>query len=234
MRFYAGAYWDVGARAVNEDSVLLQIVRSKRKNVALGLISDGIGGLSEGHIASGYVAEVVNERFYNEIVPLVNRSRGMKYLKRCFLRTFYEIADDLKRYGTDRDLRLGSTVLLILMIGRRYMLFNLGDCRAYLIRGGTLSAMNTIHSQKKGSVSRCIGSFPFMSPDITCGKIRRKSGILLASDGFYSLMDKDASLISPEKLQGDEAIEKMLMETGALIRKRGQKDNASAIYICCI
>ncbi len=73
-----------------------------------------------------------------------------------------------------------------------------------------------------------------MEPDVFGGRISRKTGFLLASDGFYSMMDKDPYLFDPVKLNTDELIEKRLFEIGSLVRKRGQKDNASAIFISCI
>ncbi len=234
MKISAGAYWDAGARSLNEDSLLLQIVHSKKRTIVLGLIADGIGGLDEGHIASGYVSEVINDRFYREIIPLVDAGRGSRLIKRSILRAFYDIAGDLRAYGDNKGIRLGSTATLLLITGRRYLVFHLGDCMAYECPGDRLRSINTIHSNSPGSVSRCVGSFPYMEPDVFGGRISRKTGFLLASDGFYSMMDKDPYLFDPVKLNTDELIEKRLFEIGSLVRKRGQKDNASAIFISCI
>ena len=230
MKISAGAYWDAGARSLNEDSVLLQIVHSKKRTIIMALIADGIGGLDEGHTASGYVCEVFNERLYNE---MDSWGRGYRVIKRSVLRALYDIAEDLRTYADNKGIRLGSTATLLLITGRRYLLFHLGDCMAYECTGDRLKSINSVHSNSPGSVSRCVGSFPYMDPDVYSGWIKRKTGFLLASDGFYSMMDKDPYLFDPAKLSTDELIEKRLFEIGSLIRKRGQKDNASAIYISC-
>ncbi len=234
MKINAGAYWDVGTRSLNEDSVLLQIVHSRKRDTVLALVADGIGGLSEGHVASGYVCEVMNERFYREIVPLSDAGKSFGLLKRSLLRALYDIARELRAYADDRQLRLGSTAAILLITGRRYMCVNLGDCRVYECLGDRIKSINEIHSLSPGSVSRCVGSFPYMEPDVYCGHIRGRTGFLLASDGYYSLMDKDPYLFDPSKLRSDEIIEKRLYEIGSLIRKRGQQDNASAIYLSCV
>lgn len=234
MKISAGAYWDTGARSLNEDSVLLQIVHSKKHTTVLGLIADGIGGLSEGHIASGYVSEVINDRFYSDIIPLVDSGHGSKLIKRSVLRAFYDIAGDLRAYADNKGIKLGSTATLLIISGRRYLVFHLGDCMAYECTGDSFKSINSVHSNAPGSISRCVGSFPYMEPDVYSGRIRKKTGFLLASDGFYSMMDKDPYLFDPGKLDTDELIEKRLFEVGALIRKRGQKDNASAIFISCV
>ena len=231
MYFSAGAYWDVGTRNINEDSVLLQIVDLKRKSLAIAAVADGIVGLGEGHVASGYLLERLNEAFYSDIIPLAERNKVPVYLKRSMLRTFYLITDSLRRYGDSKNIKLGTTLTCMLFYGKRYLLYHIGDSRAYRIRNGNFISLSTDHIKEKGELSRCLGSFPYMEMEFVSGKIRNNTGFLICSDGFYSLMDKGSYLLDPTYMQSDQEIERNLMKMGKIIRNRGQKDNASAVYI---
>ena len=144
------------------------------------------------------------------------------------------ICEDLSEYAAAKGIRLGATVSALLIFGNRFMITHLGDCRIYECRQDAMKVINTMHSAGVGAVSKCVGSFPYMQPQIILGKVCKKTGFLIASDGFYSLMDEDASLFDPARLKNDAAVEKMLLGMGALVRKRGQKDNASAVYVGCM
>ena len=51
----SGVYWDRGRRCVNQDSLTLQQALTRRGRMVLAAVSDGIGGLSEGENASGFI-----------------------------------------------------------------------------------------------------------------------------------------------------------------------------------
>ena len=61
LKLMSGIYWDRGRRAVNQDSLTLQQAITNRGRVMLAAVSDGIGGLSEGENASGFITEKLTE-----------------------------------------------------------------------------------------------------------------------------------------------------------------------------
>ena len=57
MDIMSGFYWDTGSKEHNQDSVLLEQVNTGKGRILLAAVSDGIGGLPEGEVASGFLME---------------------------------------------------------------------------------------------------------------------------------------------------------------------------------
>lgn len=55
MKYLSGFYWERGRSKANQDSIVLQQVVTDYGRILLAAVSDGIGGLSEGENASGYI-----------------------------------------------------------------------------------------------------------------------------------------------------------------------------------
>ena len=77
---------------------------------------------------------------------------------------------------------------------------------------------------------KCIGSFPFQKPDIRRGRVRKKQGFLLCTDGFYNKQCW-GEMFEPASIVEEGQIERRLQENAAYVKKQGEKDNLSAIYI---
>lgn len=236
MKIISGVYWDQGLGAVNQDSAALQQVMTTKGRVMMAVVSDGIGGLKEGETASGYITERLIENFYHQMVPLAGRGKGRKAFKKSLLRCLYDTNENLKRYGSGKNILLGSTVALLFIWGRRYMIMHLGDSRIYRWRGGKfckggIMQLTKDHSDGGRRLMKCIGSFPFQYPDIAFGRLFGKSGFLLCTDGFYRRMGNDIlRALNPLELENDDQVYRRLNQIGAALLKKGEKDNLSAVY----
>lgn len=230
LKIMSGIYWDRGRRFVNQDSLTLQQALTERGRVMLAAVSDGIGGLSEGENASGFITERLAEHFYRELAALAGKKRGRKAIKRSLLRCFYEMNGQLRHYGAGKEIRLGATISLLFLWGRRYVIFHLGDSRIYLCsRRGT--RLLTRDHGTGGGVTRCMGSFTFQYPDIYFGRVHGRSGFLLCTDGFYRTLDKEAlRALAPGDIAGEEQIGRRLRTLGMEAEKKGEQDNMSAVY----
>lgn len=231
LRYISGFYWDRGGRKVNQDSIILQQAATSRGKVLLAVVSDGIGGLAEGENASGYICEKLIDNFYRQLIPLMGRGKR-KMFERSLLRCFYEIKQALTRYGEEREIMLGATVSLLFLWKSRYLIFHLGDSRIYFFRRNGHRLLTNDHSDGKNGLTKCLGSVPFLKPDIQFGRVHGKCGFLLCSDGFYRKQAEETfALLSPAEMGKEEQIEKRLGEMARFALKRGEKDNMSAIYI---
>lgn len=236
MKIISGIYWDKGKRCVNQDSLLLEQVRTKRGRVVLAAVSDGIGGLPEGETASGFIMEKLLQYFYHQLLFLLGKGKRGKTLRRSFLRCFFETNRILNQYAKSKDLRLGATVSVLLLFRRRYLIAHLGDSRIYGIdQRGDVRQLTKDHSLNGNALTKCLGSFSYQSPDIYEGRIRGKEGFLLCSDGFYRCLKKKmiAELFNPGEAESEEQIEKRLKEMAAYGLKQGEQDNMSALYVRC-
>ena len=160
---------------MNEDSLTLQQVMTARGRVWMMAVSDGIGGLSQGEIASGYILEKLVENFYAQMVSLVARGKGQKPLEKSLLRCFYSMNGELRRYASGKGISLGATVSLLFVWERRYLVFHLGDSRIYLIRRGKVRLLTKDHAAGGKAVTKCMGSFAFQYPDIYGGRVWGRS-----------------------------------------------------------
>lgn len=231
MKIISGVYWDRGRRDVNQDSLILQQAMTNRGRVVLAAVSDGIGGLEEGEIASGYITEKLIENFYRQMVSLAGRGKGKRAMERSLLRCFHDINEGLRTYGKGKDIRLGATVSLLFVWKRRYLLFHLGDSRVYLCCRKKIRLLTNDHSDGGRGVTKCLGSFPFQNPDIRFGRIRAGEGFLLCTDGFYRTMEHEIyQVLRPEDITEDEQIERRLRELALAGMKRGEQDNMTAVY----
>ena len=120
MKIISGIYWDPGRRELNQDSVALLQAVTGAGRVLFAAVSDGIGGLAEGEIASGYITERLIENFYDQMLSLAGRKKGKRAMERSLLRCLYDINSELKFYGKGKDLKLGATLSLLFVWQRRY------------------------------------------------------------------------------------------------------------------
>lgn len=216
----------------NQDSIALQQVLTDRGRLFMAVVCDGIGGLSEGENASGHICEKLAENFYRQLVPLAAGGRGIKGLQRSLLRCFYETQQELKRYGIERETELGSTVSLLLLWKRKYLVIHLGDSRIYLYSGKRRKLLTVDHSNGKNALTKCMGSFRYQAPYIKRGRVWGKCGFLLCTDGFYRKQSEESmKLLEPAQAGREEQIERRLGEMAKLAEKRGEKDNMSAVYV---
>ena len=232
MKIISGVYWEKGKRASNQDSVMLQQVMTSRGRVLLAAVSDGIGGLSEGETASGYILEKLSSFFYDQVVRLVGRQKGVAPLKRCMLRCFYQINQDLNAYAKVKEIRLGATVSVLLVWKRRYMIVHLGDSRIYQCGSKGLKVLTRDHSESRGLL-KCLGSFGFQYPDMYCGRVWGEKGFLLCTDGFFRRMsEREAGeVLSPSEIKEELQAERRLKSLGEAVLKKGEADNCSAVYV---
>lgn len=236
MKLISGVYWDKGKRRSNQDSIILEQVFTGKGRVLLSAVSDGIGGLSEGETASGFIAEKILQYFYGQILPLTGRGRGKKALERSLMRCLFETNQILKRYGENKGIFLGSTVSVLLIFRKKFVAVHLGDSRIYRIYGkNKIKQITRDHLAGKNMLTKCIGSFPFQRPQIIGGRLRSREGILLCSDGFYRCLNEEmiTELLHPKEISCEEQIEKRLKELAGYALKMGEQDNMSALYIRC-
>ena len=230
MKFLTGAYWDCGQQLCNQDSITLQQVITCRGRVLMAIVCDGIGGLSKGEVASGYVIERMVACFYRRIVELIGKGKSPNVIQRSLIRCMYSINEEFYRYGQEREEQLGTTMSLLLVWNHRYLICHIGDSRIYRCKGQKMELLTTDHSGGGHRLLKCIGSFPFQKPEIKLGRVRKKQGFLLCTDGFYRLQNW-GEMFEPSSILEEVQIERRLQENAAYIKKRGERDNLSAIYI---
>jgi protein phosphatase len=105
---------------------------------------------------------------------------------------------------------MGTTATVLSLLPRRYLIGQVGDSRAYLLRGGVLTQLTKDHSYVQEQVdagrltpeearvhpyanviTRCVGSSDDVVPDLYVGTLEATDLVLLASDGLTGMIDDD-------------------------------------------
>lgn len=234
MRYFTGVYWCRGRVAEkNQDAVLLQQVLTRRGRVLLAAVCDGMGGVSRGETAAAYVAESLQEWFYTEFLWMLSRKKRIWVIRRSLERLVYHMQQQMRCYAGEEGLSLGTTMTVAVMWERGWLIWHLGDSRAYRIRGSRIRQLTTDHARGAGKLTKCVGSFGSFVPEHVVGVPGDGEGFLLCSDGFRRQMTEQELLdvLDPARLREEAQIERRLKEIGEACMRRGERDNLSAIYV---
>ena len=173
MQLRTGVYWSAGARyGKNQDSLSMQHVRLARGECLLAVVCDGVGSLPDAGEASGLAARLMTDWFYQEGKELICQNSSKEIILLALQGQILHIQEILKKFQQFRQIRTGTTMSALLIVGGRYYIAHIGDSRIYEIR------------------RRCLGVSGEDAARFTCGRIRRRSGFLLCTDGFYYVGEK--------------------------------------------
>jgi len=155
-------------------------------------VCDGLGGEDFGELAADIAVKEmarISEQLTDE-----NHIEKMVYEFDVINRL---ICSEIEK----KEVRLGTTIVSVYINKETVSFFNIGDSRAYVFEHGKLTQISKDHSVKNSdgestnSLSQHLGIFPdeiVIEPYIVENvAISRKSYILLCTDGFYNMVEKE-------------------------------------------
>ncbi len=234
MQYLTDVYWCRGsADRRNQDSVVLQQALTGRGRVLLAAVCDGMGGLSQGEAASGYAAVQLREWFYTELFAMMRKNKRYWVIRRSLDRLVFHMQGQLKRYAAQEGISLGTTMTVVLVWEEVWLLWHLGDSRAYRLRKRRMEQLTTDHAQDGGKLTKCLGSFGCFVPQHRMGVLKPGEGILLCTDGFRrrAAAGELQEVLNPRELKAEAQIGRRLREIGETCMKRGERDHLSAVYV---
>ena len=180
-RYRSAAATDVGrVRTINQDAFI------ERAEVGVWAVADGLGGHSDGEIASRMVCDALAD-----LVPDGGLDQTIEDARER-VRMVNEQLDRLAaRSGT--GVRTGSTVVALLARGSRCAILWAGDSRVYRLRGGRLNQLTRDHNlaELEGAtgpdayaITRAVGGEPTLTLDLHRDCVRAGDRFLLCSDGL--------------------------------------------------
>lgn len=180
--FRSAAASDVGrARQVNQDAFL------ERPEVGLWAVADGLGGHSDGEVASRMVCDALADfapaSSFDDTIESVRQrmSQVNEHLLRTATRSL--LAD-----------RCGSTVVMLLVRGAHLAVLWAGDSRVYRWRMGRLDHLTRDHSLSPAGrpestvVTRAVGAESTLTLDLVRDEVRAGDRFLLCSDGLTRMI----------------------------------------------
>jgi serine/threonine protein phosphatase PrpC len=204
VNYRIGAKTDVGRRReVNEDSFLV--------HEPLFVVADGMGGHVAGDIASSTAVDTIKEQSPSASADDPNTLAGLVLAANSRI---WEKAEG------DSTLRgMGTTCTLLMLDESNAHFAHVGDSRAYLLRGGTLTQITEDHTlvgrmvkegrlsaddaerhPQRSIVTRALGVDSEVEVDLIDMDVAEGDRILICSDGLSSMLDFDtiSSILNQE------------------------------------
>jgi len=212
---------------------------------SLFVVADGMGGAAAGELAS----EMATETIYEQMVKVWGADDEASSQRFAFrLKEAVEVANShIHAYATAHpEVRgMGTTTTAVGILGEHVFLTQVGDSRAYLIRGGKayqltkdqslmqrlveageLTEEEAAHSERRNIILQALGPDAKVKVDLTYQELRKGDVLVLCSDGLSGQVKKDeiAEIAGPA---GDPsaACDRLI----ALANERGGPDNITVV-----
>src|SRR4051794_12343452 len=170
---------------------------------SLFMVADGMGGAAAGELASAMAAEVIHRHMATAWARDGNPAASRFAFR---MKEAVELANaEIYGYGREHpEVRgMGTTVTAAGIFGNQLYLAQIGDSRAYLVRGseaiqltkdqslmqrlvdaGELTETEAEQSERRNIILQALGPDPRVKVDLTHQPVRRGDTLILCSDGL--------------------------------------------------
>ncbi|HEX9728341.1 MAG TPA: Stp1/IreP family PP2C-type Ser/Thr phosphatase [Gemmatimonadales bacterium] len=238
VQFTSAGLTDVGiVRSGNEDSYLIVDER------AVFIVADGMGGHAAGEVASEMAVRIIAEELGD--IRGVGEEPAAARMREAIRQANASI---FERTLTEHDKRgMGTTATALVLNGQRYLIGQVGDSRAYLLRDSELTQLTKDHSYVQEQVdagylspeearthpysnviTRCVGANNDVAPDTYVGSLRAGDIFVLASDGLTGMVDDPDLHNMLLSSRNPEALAQALINEA---NHRGGLDNITVIAV---
>jgi PPM family protein phosphatase len=213
----------------------------------LYIVADGMGGHTNGHVASKTASRVaaryILERIY---LPLLHDDGGLNQTPIQEVLVNAVQAANTAVFQANPDSDSGTTLTIALVLGRRLHVAHVGDSRLYLMDNNELRPVTSDHTlvqrlqdinqpadditfaQIRHVLLRAVGQVEDVEVDTYMRLLPRTGKLFLCSDGLCGpVSDEDMQTI----LQKDISLEQMVEELTDAAMEAGGYDNITAIVV---
>ena len=206
-------------------------------------MADGMGGHAAGEVASEMAVHIISRELGS--LRGIDNDEAMIRVQRAVVAANSAI---FERTLAEQDKRgMGTTATMLSLLPGRYIIGQVGDSRAYLLRDGRMLQLTKDHSYVQEQVdaglltpeqarvhpysnviTRCVGAGAEVVPDVYFGSLRPRDLILLASDGLTGMLEDEQLVeILGEDGEPQEWVDRMIVAAN----HRGGLDNITAIVV---
>ena len=239
----SGGLSDPGCvRKQNQDSYHIEQID---KNTLLGIVCDGMGGAKSGNIASTLAVDV----FVQEIRRCYKSSMDQEKIDQMLMSaaklanfTVYDQSLQIEEFDG-----MGTTLVAVLIKGKKATVINVGDSRAYgidadgnhqitkdhslvqmMVDRGELTPERAKTYPGKNFITRAIGTEPIIISDLFHRNLAKGDFILLCSDGLSNMMDDQEILFEVVHGVNKQHCCQRLLN---IAQNRGAPDNVTSVLI---
>lgn len=207
------------------------------------VVADGMGGHAAGEVASEMAVSIVGKALHG----LAGRpdADAADTIRRSLVEANAAI---FQRTLLEPDKRgMGTTATALVINGPRYLIGQVGDSRAYVLRESRLVQVTKDHSYVQEQVdagyltpeqarthpysnviTRCVGANADVVPDLYGGALVENDLFLLASDGLTGMLeDQQLQQVMQSGRSPGELVDTLIAEAN----RRGGLDNITVIIV---
>lgn len=230
-------------RKENQD--VFHFVQSTNGELLTVVLCDGMGGAQAGSVASSIAADTFMSHAANSLDESSNINDMHSILMDAVNYANIKVYD--KAFADFSYMGMGSTLVGLLVNGKRATIVNVGDSRAYLLTKRRIEQITKDHSlvedlvsqgkisryeaqnhPQKNIITKAVGVEASVSADLFDVKFNSGNRILLCSDGLSNLISGEEMLLVSGNNSEPEQACKALLE---LTLKRGAPDNVTVFIV---
>lgn len=241
---------DIGiTKNMNQDGLLIKIASTIRGNIALLCVCDGMGGLSQGEMASTHMIYEM-AKWFDHRLPIILKEKDIELLiKKELLELMEKGNRDLSRYGKKNGFYLGTTCTAMLIFEEVYYVLHVGDSRVYEIFDnvkqithdqtvlareialGRVLPQDAKNDARESVLLQCIGASKIVEPEFIVRKTRKETVYMLCTDGFrHKITDREfLDGFHPKHMTNERVMQKQCEYFIELNKSRMEKDNITVI-----
>ena len=210
-------------------------------DILTAVLCDGMGGANAGSVTSTIASDTFMSHAANSIDATSTPSDMHTILTEAANYANIKVYD--RAFADFACMGMGSTLVGLLVNGKRACVVNVGDSRAYLIgkrritqitrdhslvedmvSRGKITRAQALNHPQRNIITRAIGVEASVSSDLFDIKLSSGNRILLCSDGLSNLISSEEMLLISGNSQTPEKTCEALLE---LALKRGAPDNVT-------
>ncbi len=207
------------------------------------IVADGMGGHAAGEVASEMAVRIIARELGDISTSSDQEASGR--IRDSIIEANSAI---FQRTLSEQDKRgMGTTATAMVILGGNYLIGQVGDSRAYVLREGALLQLTKDHSYVQEQVdagylspeearthpysnviTRCVGANVDVTPDVYTGAMQTGDVYLLASDGLTGMIEDDDLGEMMTKIAAPQQLADGLVDEA---NRRGGLDNVTVIVI---
>ena len=234
---------DLGCvRKQNQDAYRIEKLD---RHSLLGVVCDGMGGAKSGNVASSLAIEVFVEEVRRCWTSNMEQDKIDQMLTGAAKLANFTVFDQSRQFEEFDG--MGTTLVAVLVKGRRATVVNVGDSRAYGIDRSGIRQITVDHSlvqmmvdrgeltpelaktyPGKNFITRAIGTEPTIQSDLYHLEANKGDYFLLCSDGLSNILDDQEILFEVVHGVNKQHCCQRLLN---IAKNRGAPDNVTSVLV---
>lgn len=236
----------------NDDAYVIDTAESNGRFLSLAAVCDGIGGLKEGYTAASITVKELDS-WFNETLPGLITASGMidkDVLYTSLKKLIFKCDTLIRHYSAEKEIKSGTTLAALLILGNRCVTINVGDSRVYVIRNGKLHHLTTdqtlvqraidlgelteeeaLSDPRRSILLQCLGTGEQPVPTFAMASAKKDDIFFLCSDGFRHKISEQEFVeqLTLDSTRTSEDIKDTIDYLINTNRIRHEKDNITVI-----